>query len=90
MQVRVQLPSMLQAECGVGELTVAASTVREALDAIAAVRPDVYRCVCDETHAVRRHMNVFVNDAMVSKTAGLDEPLAEGDELSIFTAVSGG
>lgn len=81
---------MLRAECGASEMVVEASTVREALDAIRAERPDVYRCVCDERHAVRRHMNVFVNDAMVSKAGGLDEPLAEGDELSIYTAVSGG
>jgi molybdopterin converting factor small subunit len=46
--------------------------------------------VCDETGAVRRHVNLFVNDSFLSKRDGLDTPLASGDILTIMPAVSGG
>jgi molybdopterin converting factor small subunit len=46
--------------------------------------------VCDETGAVRRHINLFVNSSHVRDRDGLDTPLAAGDVLTILPAVSGG
>jgi len=52
--------------------------------------PALYRNVCDETGAVRRHINVFVNTHHMRDRAGLDTPLSPGDEVTILPAVSGG
>jgi molybdopterin converting factor small subunit len=64
--------------------------VRAALEEIERRHPALYRSVCDETGAVRRHVNVFVNTAHVRERDGLDTQLEPGDVVSILAAVSGG
>jgi molybdopterin converting factor small subunit len=39
---------------------------------------------------VRRHVNVFVNEAHMRDRDGLDTALQPGDEVTILPAVSGG
>ena len=91
MAIRVHIPTALRHECdGANEVRVAAATVREALDRLEVEHPRIYQSVCDETRAVRRHVNLFVNDECLNKSNGLDAPLAAGDELTIMPAVSGG
>ena len=63
---------------------------RAALEQVEARYPVLYRSVCNETGAVRRHVNLFVNTESIRDLDGLDTELAEGDELIILPAVSGG
>jgi molybdopterin converting factor small subunit len=63
---------------------------RCALDALERAQPTLYRNLCDETGAVRRHLNVFVNTALLRDHGGLDAALAPGDVVTILAAVSGG
>jgi len=49
-----------------------------------------HAAICDETGAVRRHINLFVNRSHVRDLQGLDTPLAAGDVLFVLPAVSGG
>lgn len=89
--VTVHVPSELRKYCGgVADLGVEAATVREALASLERTRPALYPNLCDETGKVRRHLNVFVNDAHVRDLGGFDTPLAAGDVVTILTAVSGG
>jgi molybdopterin converting factor small subunit len=91
MTVTVQLPAALREYCaGAPSLSLSAETVRAALERIEQSHPALYRSVCDETGAVRRHVNLFVNTAHVRDLAGLDSALAPGDVLTIMPAVSGG
>ena len=69
---------------------MAAPTVRAALRQLEQSQFALYRKVCDETGAVRRHLNVFVNTAHIRDLNGVETPLAEGDEVTILPAVSGG
>lgn len=71
---------------------VSGANVHEALKSIADVYPKLYRCICDETGAVRRHINLFVNRKIVAthRESGLKTRLDSGDTLTIWTAVSGG
>ena len=50
------------------------------------------RCTAtsDETGAVRRHLNVFVNTENVRDLNGVETKLSPGDVLTILPAVSGG
>jgi molybdopterin synthase sulfur carrier subunit len=75
---------------GVAEIELSAPTVRAALEELARSRPALYRNVCEETGAVRRHLNVFVNSDNVRDLAGLDTALSPGDVLTFLPAVSGG
>jgi molybdopterin converting factor small subunit len=85
------VPAMLRAECeGAAELSSSATTVRAALEEIERHHPGLYRSVCDETGAVRRHVGLFVNASHIRDREGLDTPLLPGDVVSILPAVSGG
>jgi molybdopterin converting factor small subunit len=75
---------------GAAELSIAAPTVRAALENLELAQPALYRNICDETGAVRRHLNIFVNDDNVRFRNGIDTPLAPGDVVTVLPAVSGG
>ena len=91
MTVTILVPSPLRRYCGgERELPIAAGTVREALAELERRHPTLYTNVCDETGAVRRHVNLFVSTSHIRDLDGLDTPLADGDALEILPAVSGG
>jgi molybdopterin converting factor small subunit len=75
---------------GTSQLPLSARTVRDALAGLERTQPALYRNVCDETGAVRRHLNIFVNSDNVRDLAGVDTTLTPGDVLTILPAVSGG
>jgi sulfur-carrier protein len=89
--VTIHVPGPLRDRCdGAAQLSLPASSVRDALRELERSRPDLYRGICDETGAVRRHLNVFVNADHVRERDGLDTRLTAGDEVTILPAVSGG
>jgi molybdopterin synthase sulfur carrier subunit len=89
--ITIHVPGMLRDSCGgASELSLSASSVRSALERIAERYPSLYRSICDETGAVRRHVNLFVNTSHIRDQEGLDTPLLTGDVLTILPAVSGG
>lgn len=91
MVVTVFVPIPLRTCCGgAAELVVAAPTVRGALEEIEGRHPALYRSLCDETGALRRHIGLFVNKEHVREREGLDTALAPGDKVTILPAVSGG
>ncbi len=77
---------------GLRRVTLAASpaTVGEALAALWALHPGVRDRVVTEQGEVRPHVNLFVGAESIRFTGGLATPLAEGAEISIVPAVSGG
>ena len=89
--IAVHVPAPLRSYCGgASELTLTASSVRVALRELERTHPALYQSICDETGAVRRHVNIFVNDSNVRDGEGLDTPLSPGDTVTILPAVSGG
>jgi sulfur-carrier protein len=89
--VTIHLPTALRKYCsGAADLIVSAPTVRAALAELERDQPDLYRNICDETGAVRRHLNVFVGTSHMRDRQGLDTSLAPGDVVTILAAVSGG
>jgi len=91
MRVSIYIPGPLRDHCGgARELASAASSVRGALEELERNYPALYRGVCDETGAVRRHINIFVNTSHMRDRQGLDTALVPGDEVVILPAVSGG
>ena len=75
---------------GASQLSLSARTVRAALEDLERSQSALYRHVCDETGAVRRHLNVFVNACHVRDLDGIDTTLTPGDVVTILPAVSGG
>ena len=91
MSITIHVPAVLRQYCdGDLEFALSATSLRDALGQIERRYPALYRCVCDETGAVRRHVNLFVNEDEMRTLQGLDTPLAPGDAVMILQAVSGG
>jgi molybdopterin synthase sulfur carrier subunit len=89
--VTIRLPGALRTYCdGASELLASVSNVRAALEHIERSYPSLYLCICDETGAVRRHINVWINNSHMREQDGLDTVLVDGDAVTILPAVSGG
>jgi molybdopterin converting factor small subunit len=90
--VHVLIPGPLQPFAG-GQRSVdipRASTVADALDALAVVAPGVRDRVLDELGRLRPHINIFVGDENIRDASGLATRLPDDCELAILPAVSGG
>lgn len=89
--ITVHIPGPLRDSCaGASKLQIEATTVRNLLETLERLYPALHRSVCDDTGAVRRHINIFVNTQHMRDRSGLDTSLASGDEVTILPAVSGG
>ena len=89
--ITVHVPAVLRGRCeGTSQLALAGENVRDVLHELERRHPALYGCVCDETGAIRRHINVFVNEDHVRDRDGLDTALGSGDVVTILPAVSGG
>ena len=72
------------------EIEGSARNAGEALALLFSRHPGVRDRVVTEQGDVRLHVNVFVGSESIRFTGGLDTPIADGCELSIVPAVSGG
>lgn len=89
--ITVHVPAPLRERCaGAAKLMLPAADVRGVLEEIERRHPELHRGVCDDTGAVRQHINVFINTDHIRDRHGLDTPLIPGDVVTIMPAVSGG
>ena len=89
--ITISVPTPLRDCCaGAAELALSAASLRAALEELERRYPALHRSICDETGAVRRHINLFVNSHHMRDRNGLDTLLEPGEVVTIMTAVSGG
>ena len=91
MPVQVNLPTVLRPHAG-GERTVSVdgATVGQVLTALVAEYPGMSGQVIDDTGALHKFVNIYLNDDDVRYLSGVDTAVGAGDELSILPAVAGG
>jgi len=65
-------------------------SLHDALEALWEAAPGVRDRVVTEQGEVRPHVNVFVGTESCRWTGGLGTPIADGAEIAIFPAISGG
>ena len=70
--------------------TAAGRTVREALDNVFAGNPLARSYVLDDQAALRRHMTIFVDGAVIRDRTGLSDAVREDSTIHVFQALSGG
>ncbi len=93
MSVTVLLPGVLaEVAGGARRLSVddVPADVGTLLDALATDHPLLVRRLRDETGALRRHVNVYVDGADVRGLSGLRTPLTAGAEVHVLPSVAGG
>jgi len=91
MSIQVRIPTPLRRLTGgADEVSIEASTVGALIDNLEAAHAGLKERLCDEDGAIRRFVNVYVNDEDVRFLSGKDTPLKDGDEVSIVPAIAGG
>jgi sulfur-carrier protein len=93
--VRIILPGVLREFAGgLGELVVpvvdGTTSLRTVLDTAVVTRPRLDARIRDETGALRRHVNVFVDGQDVRRAGGLDAPVGTGAVIHILPSIAGG
>jgi molybdopterin converting factor small subunit len=75
---------------GAKEVTLEATTLREALDALAERYPSLRERLRDEHGKLRPHLALFVNEEDARLLGWEDAQLKEGDLVHVIPALSGG
>ena len=88
--VRITFPAVLARHVDCPPLEVEGATVRAALEAAFATRPKLRGYVLDDAGALRGHMALFVDGAVVRDRSGLTDALRDGAEIHVLQALSGG
>lgn len=87
----VRIPTPLRKYTqGQEEVSIAATNIRELIDALETSHPGIRERICDDKGAVRRFVNIFVADEDIRFLEGLDTPVKDADEVSIVPAIAGG
>jgi molybdopterin synthase sulfur carrier subunit len=91
MSVRVLIPTPLQRLTqNQAEVMAEGSDIRELIGYLDRQFPGVKSRLCDEHGALRRFVNIYVNDEDIRFLKGEATPLQDGDEVSIIPAIAGG
>ena len=91
MSAKVRIPTPLRKLTNDEELIeVQAATIGEAINELQTRYPGIKERLLDETGAVRRFVNVYVNEEDIRFLQNQDTKLKSGDEISIIPAIAGG
>ena len=66
------------------------TSIKEIITSIEAIYPGMQDYLLEEDGSLRKHVNIFVQDEMMTDRDTLSDTLTEGDEVLIFQALSGG
>lgn len=93
MSVAVRIPTILRTyTAGAAEVSVEPTepTLSATITALEAAYPGLSARVLDDSGALRRFVNVYVDDEDVRFEGGLDAATPSGAHVSIVPAVAGG
>lgn len=91
MAVRVKIPTPLRGLTNdVDTVQAEGATLEELVGHLETAYPGMRDRLCDESGALRRFVNVYINGEDVRFLSGLGSALKAGDEVSIVPAVAGG
>ena len=88
---QVRIPTPLRKYTGGAEAVSADGATIGALVAdLDKKHPGIKDRICDESGAVRRFVNIFVNGEDIRFLQNLETPVKAGDEVSVVPAIAGG
>jgi len=91
MPVEVRLPTLLRVHAdGAASVHADGATVGEVFSAVTTAHPGLAGQLVDESGALHKFVNVYVNDDDIRYMEQLDTPVTERDVVSILPAVAGG
>lgn len=91
MPTKVRIPTPLRKLTNNEEVVeVSANTIGNAIAELQTRFPGFQERLVDENGAVRRFVNVYVNEEDIRFLQNQQTPLKDGDEVSIIPAIAGG
>ena len=91
MAVLVRIPTPLQKFTkNQSEVQAEGTTIQEVLDHLETSFPGIRERLCDDRGAVRKFINLYLNDEDIRFMDGEQTSLKDGDELAIIPAIAGG
>jgi len=91
MPTKVRIPTPLRKLTNNEEVVeVTSTTVGGAISELQGLYPGIKERLLDDTGAVRRFVNVYVNEEDIRFLQNQQTPLKDGDEMSIIPAIAGG
>ena len=91
MPVLVRIPTPLQRFTkNQSEVQVEGHTVQEVIAHLEQSFPGVRERLCDEQGAIRKFINLYLNDEDIRFMDGEKTDVKDGDELAIIPAMAGG
>jgi len=91
MPKKVRIPTPLRKLTNNEELVeVNGATIGEAIAELQRRFPGIQERLLDDTGAVRRFVNVYVNEEDIRFLQNQQTPVKDGDEISIIPAIAGG
>ena len=91
MAQKVRIPTPLRKLTNNEEVVeVTAATISDAISELQTRYPGIKERLVDESGAVRRFVNVYVNEEDIRFLQNQQTSLKDGDEISIIPAIAGG
>ena len=91
MAILVRIPTPLQKFTkNQSEVQAEGTTVVEVINHLEQKFPGVQERLCDEHGAIRRFINLYLNDEDIRFMEGEKTGVKDGDELAIIPAIAGG
>ena len=91
MPAQIRIPTPLRKLTNDEEVVeVSAGTIGDAISELQTRYPGIKERLIDETGAVRRFVNVYVNEEDIRFLQNQQTKLKDGDEISIIPAIAGG
>ena len=72
------------------EVNVEAATVADIVKKLDEIYPRMSSYIIDEQGALRKHVNIFIGNAIIKDKTTLADKVGESDEVYIMQALSGG
>jgi molybdopterin converting factor small subunit len=83
-------PALKRFRPDIEAIEVTAGTVSEVVDSIEDHYPGLTDYLVEENRALRRHVNIFINDTFIRDRKGLTDRVGPDDHVHIIQALSGG
>ncbi len=91
MPVKVRIPTPLRRiTANQGEVDAEGATIGGLIEDLEKKYPGLKERLCDETGAIRRFVNIYINEEDIRFMQGKDTSVKDGDEISIIPAIAGG
>ncbi len=91
MAIKVQIPTALRRlTTGKAQVQCSAANLNELFSALDQQFPDLKPHLRDEAGAMRRFLNVYVNEEDIRFLGGVDYAFQDGDEVLLVPSIAGG